>query len=69
MIIINKLRFSIDGSSQIGGDNEKERKTIQRLREFMNLLEEPQLSGVSAVVLIALQCLSIVSSKSIDRAK
>lgn len=49
MVIMDNLGLTIDGVSQIGADIEPNALTIQQLRKFMNLVEEPLVAGVSGL--------------------
>lgn len=49
MVLMNNLGLNIDGVSQIGADNAPGGTSIQALRKFMNLVEEPLVAGVSGL--------------------
>lgn len=49
MVILNNLGVRIDGASQIGVDDTSVPHGIDEVRTFMNLAEDPVLSGVAAL--------------------
>lgn len=49
MVIMNSLGVSIDGVTQIGADSDNNTMTIERLRKFMNMVEEPVITSVSGL--------------------
>jgi acetyl esterase/lipase len=49
MVILNNLGVTIDRASQIGADDARTRQGIEQVRAFMNLAEDPIVSGVSAL--------------------
>lgn len=49
MVLMNSWGLTIDGVSQIGADNMQGGMTIEALRKFMNLVEEPLVAGVSGL--------------------
>lgn len=48
MVLMSNLGLTIDGVSQIGADNEHA-MSVQALRKFMNLVEEPFVAGVTGL--------------------
>lgn len=48
MVLMNSLGITIDGVSQIGADDDKG-MSVKELRKFMNLVEEPLVTGVSSI--------------------
>lgn len=49
MVIMNNLGVAIDGVTQIGADSEDNVMTIERLRKFMNMVEEPVVASVGGL--------------------
>lgn len=49
MVIMDNLGLTIDGVSRIGADVNPDSLTIEQLRKFMNLVEEPLVAGVSGL--------------------
>jgi acetyl esterase/lipase len=49
MVILNNLGVTIDGVSQIGSDRSHAPHGIEQVRMFMNLAEDPFVSGVAAL--------------------
>lgn len=49
MVIMNNLGVSIDGVTQIGADSQDNVMTIERLRKFMNMVEEPMVTSVGGL--------------------
>lgn len=49
MVIMNNLGMNIDGVTQIGADTEPNALTIEQLRKYMNLVEEPLVAGVTGL--------------------
>lgn len=49
MVIMNNLGVSIDGVTQIGADSDENTMTIERLRKFMNMVEEPLVTSMSGL--------------------
>lgn len=49
MVLMNSLGFNIEGVSQIGADDTHTSMSIEELRKFMNLVEEPLVAGVSGL--------------------
>lgn len=74
MVILNNLGVSIDAASQIGADSTQTLHNIGQVRTFMNLVEDPVLSGVAALAsadvaldhVFAIRCTSDVDPERDD---